>query len=178
MKNVTFLLYFCPGTLQKLFGALLCFMNDLIRAGFRFTNNVSDPTVRGIRFFAPNKERGLFDLVEDFRFDDGAAFDFRGDLERTLNGRDGTLANSNQRAEKGFANTYTFVISAGVIGKYKLDWIFVKSFLDDPRSRDGSYRFAPHFPRTMGNVNRALGHALSDHHPMSIDLPFEEPPRN
>ena len=110
---------------------------NVLRAGFRFANNVSDPTVRGIRFFAPNKERGLFDLVEDFRFDDGTAFDFRGDRERTLNGADGTLANSNQHAVKGFANTYTFVISAGVIGKYKLDWIFVKSKLQDPRDETG-----------------------------------------
>ena len=149
---------------------------DVLRIGFRFSNNVSDPTVRGIRFFAPNKEHGLFDAVEDFRFDDGTVFDFRGERERTVNDRDGTLANSNQRAVKGFAHTYTFVISGGVIGKYKLDWMFVKSRLRDPRDEDGPRAFAPHFPRTMNDVNRALGHALSDHNPMSVDLPFEEPP--
>ena len=149
---------------------------DVLRIGFRFSNNVSDPTVRGIRFFASNKEHGLFDAVEDFRFDDGTVFDFRGERERTVNDRDGTLANSNQRAVKGFAHTYTFVISGGVIGKYKLDWMFVKSRLRDPRDEDGPRALAPHFPRTMNDVNRALGHALSDHNPMSVDLPFEEPP--
>ena len=44
----------------------------------------------------------------------------------------------------------------GVLGKYKLDWIFVKSYLEDPRNTGGPYAFAPHFARTMPRVNFAL----------------------
>ena len=40
-----------------------------------------------------------------------------------------------------------------------------------------SYRFAPHFARTMASVNYALATRLSDHNPISVDLPFEEPAR-
>ena len=149
---------------------------DLFKTGFKFTKNVSDPTAASVPFFAPNKERKLFSNIENFRFDDGTVFDFRGDARRSSNARPGTLANSNQRADKGFAHTYEFVITFGVIGKYKLDWIFVKSYLEKPRSKRGPYAFAPHFARTMPRVNFALRELpLSDHNPMVVDLPFEEP---
>ena len=148
---------------------------DAFKFGFKFTKNVSDPTAASVPFFAPNKEKNLFSAVEKFRFDDGTVFDFRGDAERA-NGGTGTLANSNQRAGKGFAHTYEFVITLGVLGKYKLDWIFVKSYLEKPRNTSGPYLFAPHFARTMPRVNFALReHPLSDHNPMTVDLPFEEP---
>jgi endonuclease/exonuclease/phosphatase family metal-dependent hydrolase len=150
---------------------------DLFQTGFKFTRNVSDPTVQGVPFFAPNKERNLFANLEDFRFEDGTVFDFRGDAEHTSNGQSGTLANSNQRAGKGFAHTYQFVINVGAAGKYKLDWIFVKSYLESPRSPGGPRAFAPHFARTLTNINIALDHQLSDHNPMTADLPFQEPKR-
>jgi hypothetical protein len=42
------------------------------------------------------------------------------------------------------------------------------------------YRFAPHFGRTHIAVNKAAkslwGDRLSDHDPLSVDLPFNEPP--
>ncbi len=149
---------------------------DLFKWGFNFTKNQSDPTSKHIPFFAPNHEQKLFTELEDFRFADGRALDFRGDPEHTSNGVRGTLANSNQRAGKGFAHTYEFVITVGVAGKYKLDWIFVKSYLEQPRDEKGSYRFAPHFARTMPSLNFALAtHTLSDHNPMSVDLPFGDP---
>ncbi len=148
---------------------------DVFKAGFKFSKNVSDPTVKSIPFFAPNKERNFFVILEEFRFEDGTAFDFRGNPERTINGTSGTLANSNQRAGKGFANTYDFVITVGVVGKFKLDWIFVKSYLENPRAKGGPYAFAPHFARTMQDVNFAFRGQLSDHNPMVVDLPFNEP---
>ena len=113
--------------------------------------------------------------LENFRFEDGMAFDFRGIPERTAMHRGGTLADSNQRESKGFAHTYEFVISVGAVGKYKLDWIFVKSYLRDPRDADEPFRFAPHFGRTLRTLNYALESKLSDHNPMIVDLPFEEP---
>jgi Endonuclease/Exonuclease/phosphatase family len=46
-----------------------------------------DPTAANIPGAAPNLERGLFDMLERFRFADGKALDFRGVAERTSNGR-------------------------------------------------------------------------------------------
>jgi putative NADH-flavin reductase len=66
--------------------------------------------------------------------------------------------------------------SKGSIGKYKLDWIFVKpAALKKSDDKNGSYRFAPHFGRTLLDLNDALELSLSDHRPMIVDLPLEEP---
>ena len=51
----------------------------------------------------------------------------------------------------------------------------VKAYLGSPRDDDGSYRFAPHFARTLGSINYSLPTRLSDHDPISVDLSFEEP---
>jgi hypothetical protein len=122
-----------------------------------------------------NPEAELFGLLEDARFQDGFAFDFRGTKERTINASEGTLANSNQRDTKGFATTYEFERALGVVGKMKLDWILVKAYATNPRGDTEPYQFAPHFARTLGSVNYALPTRLSDHDPISTDLPFEEP---
>ena len=68
-----------------------------------------------------------------------------------------------------------FERALGVVGKLKLDWILVKAYLGSPRDDDGAYRFAPHFARTLGSINYSLPTRLSDHDPISVDLPFEEP---
>jgi hypothetical protein len=57
----------------------------------------------------------------------------------------------------------------------KLDWILVKAYATDPRDDTQPYRFAPHFARTLGSINYALDTRLSDHNPISVDLPFAEP---
>jgi hypothetical protein len=85
-----------------------------------------------------------------------------------------TLANSNQRDVKGFATTFQFERALEVVGKVKLDWIFVKAYLASPRDDNGRYRFAPRFARTLGSINYALPTRLSDHDPISVDLPFGE----
>jgi hypothetical protein len=139
--------------------------------------NQDDPTARSIPLVGPNPEAQLFTLLEEFRFQDGLAFDFRGNKGRTINGTHGTLANSNQRDTFGFATTWEFERAMGIVGKMKLDWIFVKAYLTDPRDDDGPYRFAPHFARSVASVNYALPVRLSDHDPISVDLPFEEPAR-
>jgi hypothetical protein len=38
-----------------------------------------------------------------------------------------------------------------------------------------SYKFAPHFPLTMHDLNSAVPDGLSDHAPITVDLPFAEP---
>jgi hypothetical protein len=150
---------------------------DVVRGSLNTAKNQDDPTAMNIPLAGPNPEAEMFDVLEDFHFRDGDSFDFRGNENRTINGTQNTLANSNQRDTKGFATTYEFERTMGIVGKMKLDWILVKAYLKDSRNDSGTYRFAPHFARTMGSVNYALANRLSDHDPISVDLPFAEPGR-
>jgi endonuclease/exonuclease/phosphatase family metal-dependent hydrolase len=136
-----------------------------------------DPTSANIPGLSANLERGLFDSMEKFRFADGKALDFRGVPERTANGKSGTLADSNQRLGKGFAPSFVTELVWGNVrvAKFKLDWIFVKSELENPRDPKGSYVWAPHFARTLSDLNNSTLEPLSDHSPMTVDLPFHEP---
>lgn len=136
-----------------------------------------DPTSANIPGAAPNLERGLFDTLERFRFADGKALDFRGVSERSSNGRSGTLADSNERGSKGFAPTFNAELIWGKVrvAKFKLDWMFLKADIESPRDLKGSYLFAPHFARTLGDLNNCLPEPISDHSPMTVDLPFQEP---
>ncbi len=146
---------------------------DVVKDALNAFKNQDDPTAKNIPLFGSNPEAELFDVIENFRFQDGFAFDFRGDHERTINGTDGTLANSNQRDTKGFATTFEFPRTLKVIGKMKLDWIFVKAYLTDPRDVHQTYRFAPQFARDLASITDALPARLSDHDPISADLPFK-----
>lgn len=141
------------------------------------TKNFQDPTAKHIPIVAPNPTKKLFDAVEDYRFYDGGVFDFRGDKNRSVNGKAGTLSNSNQRDRKGFKTTFKVIRPIGHwVGKYRLDWFFVKSFLKTgPRDKNGPYQWAPHYGETFEELNTSLKEQLSDHHPSMIYLPFEEP---
>jgi len=139
------------------------------------TKNYQNPTAPHVPLVAPNPAGELFSLIQRFRFADGGAFDFRGDPWRSV-GRGGKLSNSNQRDL--WAYTTTFRVDrtvAKLIGKYRLDWIFVKAYLKRPHDRRGSYRFAPHFGRTLNSLNKFLTQRISDHDPIVVDLPLEEP---
>lgn len=143
---------------------------------FRYFHSYLDPTAWHLPFVWENRERGLFKKVEKFRFADGYAFDFRGKKERTLNGKGRTLADSNERGAKGFVPTYSFERTlGGWAGNYKLDWFFVKPFIRDPKANYQSYQMAPHFPITMGELNKSAEDRISDHPPMTVDLPRSEP---
>jgi hypothetical protein len=142
----------------------------------RYFHGYNDPTAFHLPILWDNREHPLFKGVEKFRFADNHAFDFRGESDRTLPPKGRTLADSNQRAGKGFAPTYSFSRDfGGLIGRFKLDWIFVKPFIDDPRRPGQSYRFAPHFPVTMRELNDSVEDRISDHPPMTVDLPLTEP---
>lgn len=155
----------------------------MIYTGAKAMRNLSgiqyqiDPTSKNIPGVHPNLERGFFSTVERFHFADGRAFDFRGVPTRTVNERSGTLGNSNERGSKGFAPTFVSELIWGKVrvAKFKLDWIFVKSNLNNPRDVKGSYLFAPHFARTLYDLNNCLPDPISDHSPMTVDLPFNEP---
>ena len=142
----------------------------------RYFKNYQDPTVVHVPLFAPNHEAGLFKSLKEFRFTDGFAFDFRGQKERTTKDREKTLANSNKRTQKGFKPTFEFERDyGGIMGEYKLDWFLIKAFLSDPDDERGSYHFAPHFPMTMEELDEAPPERISDHFPITVDLPLNEP---
>ncbi len=137
------------------------------------TKNFNDPTAKSIPIVAPNTMKPFFDMLEEYRFADGGAFDFRGDKDRSVSGKSKTLANANQRGAKGFVTSFRVLRPIGLVGKYRLDWVFVKSFLKDPQA--GPYRFAPHFGETLEDMNFNLTLPVSDHAPNVVDLPFQEP---
>jgi endonuclease/exonuclease/phosphatase family metal-dependent hydrolase len=136
-----------------------------------------DPTSANIPGISANLERGFFNSLEKFRFSDGTALDFRGVPARTLNGTARTLADSNARQRRGFQPTFAAELIWGNVklAKFKLDWFFVKADITSPRDKKGSYVFAPHFPRTLADLNNSPAEPISDHSPMTIDLPFGEP---
>lgn len=137
----------------------------------------TDPTTRNVPLIAPNKEAEFFEDLKEFRFADGGAFDYRGEEARSTGGKSDTLSNSNERADKGFVATNTVEGVGGISVGSKLDWIFVKPpALTDPDDEKQPHRFAPHFGRTLAELNNALADGISDHHPITADLPLAEPP--
>jgi len=141
-----------------------------------YLHGYNDPTTLNLPIIWEHRERPLFKAVEKFRFADGRTFDFRGDPSRSLREKGKTLADSNERGRKGFVPTYAFSRDYwGLVGRYKLDWFFVKPFVTDPRRAGQSDAFAPHFAETMRELNESVDDRLSDHPPMTVDLPLREP---
>lgn len=142
-----------------------------------YFKNFRDPTARDIVLFGRNPESDLFRTLERFRFNDGFAFDFRGNLAEA-DGQNKTLANSNERAAKGFRPTYEFARDyGGLVGTFKLDWFLIKPSIRHPRKLSGSYHLAPVYARTLSELNRALpDRRLSDHDPIIVDLALKPPP--
>jgi endonuclease/exonuclease/phosphatase family metal-dependent hydrolase len=144
-----------------------------------YFHGYNDPTAYHLPILWDNRERPLFKYVENFRFDDGRSFDFRGSNRRTAPPRSRTLADSNARAWKGFVPTYSFARDyGGVVGRFKLDWILVKPFTTTPRASRQPAKFAPTYPATMQELNSTPPDRISDHPPITIDLPLTEPPPN
>ena len=133
----------------------------------------SNPTARNIPIISPNSERGLFDTIKSFKFSDGYTFDFRGVKGRSSNLKQGELADSNERSIVGYKSTFKLERPL-LIGKYKLDWIFVKSYLTNPTDKKGSYKLAPLFGRTLYDMDYDLVTPPSDHTPITVDLPLQE----
>src|SRR4051812_9035146 len=78
--------------------------------------------------------------------------------------------------DKGFITTSEVERTIGFVGKFKLDWFFVKPpSLTDPYDTAQPHLFAPHFGRTVKDLNDAIKDRISDHSPMMVDLPLREP---
>jgi hypothetical protein len=148
---------------------------DLSLGMVGFARKMDDPTRASIPLVGDNPEAKFFATLEKFRFDDGSGFDFRGDADHSANGRSGRLANSNERSEKGFEPTEELERRFGPIGRYKLDWIFVRpAHLDKADSHDFS-AFSCYHGRTLSALNHAIPDRISDHNPITVDLPLEDP---
>jgi len=148
---------------------------DLSLGLIGFTRKVEDPTATSIPLIGDNPEAKFFHTLENFRFDDGSAFDFRGDAEHSANGRGGKLANSNERSAKGFEATEELERRFGPVGEYKLDWIFVRpAYLTSPDARQWS-AFSCYYGRTLKALNHAIPGRISDHDPITVDLPLGNP---
>ena len=140
------------------------------------TKNYQNPTALHVPLIAPNPSGELFGLLQRFRFADGGAFDFRGERRRSA-WRAGKLSNANERDRWAYKTTFRVDRTvATLIGKYRLDWVFVKAYLKRPRDRRGPRRFAPHFGRTLNALGASLAERISDHDPNVVDLPLQEPP--
>lgn len=154
----------------------LSWPSALLLGGANEYRKQADPTVRNVHFVATNPEARFFELLKNFRFADGGAFDFRGSRERSIGSGASPLANSNQRGRKGFITTFEVERTIGFVGKFKLDWIFVKpARLSSPYDDRQSYLFAPHFARTLKELNHSIEDRVSDHDPLIVDLPLGEP---
>ncbi len=143
-----------------------------------YFHGYNDPTAYHLPIVWDNRERPLFDSIENFRFDDGRTFDFRGRKKFTAPERARTLADSNERQWKGFVPTYSFARDfGGVVGRFKLDWILVKPLTTNPRAPRQPLKFAPTYPTTMQELNSTPSDRISDHPPITVDLPLTEPPQ-
>ena len=146
---------------------------DVSHALIGFARGVDDPTVRSLPLFDRNPEAAFFTTIKDFRFTDG--------MRSTSAARKGVRRchgawQTHERGEKGFAPTSELGRAFGPIGKYKLDWIFVRpASLTAPHGTKQSYRFAPHFGRTLKELNESIPERISDHSPITVDLPLQEP---
>jgi endonuclease/exonuclease/phosphatase family metal-dependent hydrolase len=142
----------------------------------RYAKNWHDPTAVSIPLASTNNERPFFQNIRNFEFEDGYVFDLRGEQDYSYGRHDGYMSNSNQRDLKGFTPSFSFErpLLDGVIGTFKIDWIVVKSYLDQQRDKGGSRKMAPRFGRTLKNLNAAFPQDLSDHAPVTVDIPFGE----
>ena len=140
-------------------------------APFSFWKNFRDPTAAHIPVIGRNPEARMFSTVRNFRFADGGSVDFRGVASRNLQKSGKTLSDSNERARKGFVPTFSMNRDFGGVIKYRLDWIFVKP----ERATDvrrSSHSFQPQMPLTMNELNNAIPERLSDHAPISVEIPL------
>lgn len=135
---------------------------------------MQDPSIKNIPIFMPNPERGLFSMIKNFKFIDGNCFDHRSTKGKVL-GHGGNLANANMRNFKGFVPTWKFDRNF-YVGRFKLDWLFVKAYCNSPNGPECSFKMAPHFGATLFDLNYGFDENLSDHTPIGVDLPVEEPP--
>lgn len=154
------------------------FIINLARNGIDFIRNLLNPIVHHIPIISENPSHSLFKQLRDFQFDDGYVFDLRGSKWRS-SAKASMLSNANEKRPIGFHSTFMTPKTLLVFGRERLDWMFVKGYSQSnkyitPKSSE-PYRMAPHFGEVLDNFNESMPERYSDHHPMFVTLPFEEP---
>ncbi len=141
-----------------------------------YFKNYHDPTAFSVPILLGNRSRQMFRDLEAFQFADRGTFNFSGNKKASYRHRGKTSADSNQRAWKGFTPTFSFQRTFnGLIGKYKIDWFFVKQPVDPGSGLAQNTKLTPHLGRTLQLVNDAVQPRISDHCPITIDLPLASP---
>jgi endonuclease/exonuclease/phosphatase family metal-dependent hydrolase len=130
-------------------------------AAWSYVRELHDPTVMNVPIISTSHERALFDDIHHFRFDDGSSFEWDGRKTDSYHRKDRALSVTNEREAKGFEPSFEFGRTFhGMVGSYKLDWIFVK----EPAS------LRPNQGRTLRALNHAPAEMISDHSPTTVDL--------
>lgn len=146
---------------------------DISLGALKTLRTWNDPTVKSVKFVSENPEEKFFDTLKDFRFADGSAFDFRGSKMFSTGESEDTLSDSNERGSKGFVPTFS--LEGKIDFEFKLDWIFVKPVgLTEPDDRNQPFNFAPAFGRTLKALNESIKDRISDHNPITADLPLNK----
>jgi hypothetical protein len=136
-----------------------------------YVKNLYDPTAFSVPLILSNPERKLFTDTRAFKFDDGAKLDFAGSPGFSYKHHGRTLSDSSQRQWKGFTPSFTFEKTyGGLVGEFKLDWVFVRHNSDQPSSN-----MTPAFGRTLTLVNNAMVPRISPHSPTELEVSFDSP---
>ncbi len=170
-----------PTSVVKLLSSKLIDINFVAKTALTFINPYSlitntssvslgalrkhkDPTVMPVPILLPNKTYSFFKYIKHFEFQDGQYFDHEGGKVYSYNARSAQWSNTNQRAAKGFVETFKLKRSFG-IAKFKIDWLFFKP--------DADAKFRAAFARTFSCLNNSYyggAEKLSDHNPISVDI--------
>lgn len=130
-------------------------------SGVNYLRSFHDPTAANIPIIASNHSRPIFDDIHNFKFEDGGRFLWNEKTSDSFRHKGRTLAVTDQRVWKGFQPTFGLARNYhGLVGTYKIDWIFVK----DPAM------FQPYRGRTLWELNTSLTERISDHSPTTVDL--------
>ena len=142
----------------------------------RYVHGYNDPTAFHLPILWDNREQPLFRTAEKFRFDRQSCIRFsrRAGTDASAQESD---ARGQQPARRERLRSYLRFHS-----RLRRTRRPVQAGLDlrqaihrDPRRVEQSYRFAPHFPVTMRELNESVTDRISDHPPMTVDLPLTEP---
>lgn len=109
-----------------------------------FTRKVNDPTSRSIPLMGENPEAKFFSMWKSSSLwmETRLISEVRKSIPLTAGTE--SLPTQNERSEKGFVPTNELGKTYGPIGRYKLDWIFVRpAELKRPNGNSEESRFVP-----------------------------------
>lgn len=134
-----------------------------------------DPTSANIPGASPNLERGLFDKLKHSGLPTA-----RRSTSAALRNGPAMGDRERWRIRTNVGRTVSFPASppnsSGAKSAWRnSSWIgCLYGAISEPTDVKAPYLFAPHFGRTMGDLNNCLPEPISDHSPMTVDLPFHE----